>query len=123
MRTKHEDMIEIIDTFEREEGYFAQIGKYFNGKQSIYQFGVTKHGYNTIKRIMQFKPFDKLSQSKYQYYWNYGCGTDDDFYLDIQFEQDNNAKSYPIKADKKIGSNLRWFIEITDSKKIEHLKI
>jgi len=122
MRTKHECMIEILGVLEKDGDFFAQIAKYFDESRYIYQFGVTKSGYNTIKRILQHKPFDTLSQSSYRYYWNYGCGTDEDFYLDVQFEQDKNVKSYPIRADKQLGSNLRWFIEIKNANEIAHLR-
>jgi hypothetical protein len=123
MRTKHEEMIEILGAFEKDGSYFAQIAKCFGGLRKIYQFGITKAGYNTVKRISQYKPFDAKSQSNYRYFWNYGCGTDDDFYLDIQFEQDRNVKSHPIKADRQLGANLRWFIDIKNPVEIEHLCI
>ena len=123
MRSKHEEMIEILGAFEKDGSYFSQIAKYFGGLRKIYQFGITKAGYNTVKRISQYKPFDALSQSNYRYFWSYGCGTDDNFYLDIQFEQDRNVKSYPIKANKQFGSNLRWFIDIKNPTEIEHLRI
>ena len=116
-------MIEILGAFEKDGSYFAQIAKYFGESRKIYQFGITKAGYNTVKRISQHRPFDAMSQSSYRYFWNYGCGTDDNFYLDIQFEQDRNVKSYPIKSDKQLGSNLRWFIEIKDPAEIKHLRI
>ncbi len=123
MRTKHEKMIEILGAFEKNGDFFAQIAKCFGDARNVYQFGVTKAGYNSIKRIFQHKPFNALSQSNYRYFWNYGCGTDSDFYLDIQFEQGNDVKSYPIKADKKLGSNLRWFIEMKEPSEIEQLRI
>ncbi len=123
MRTQHEDMIEVLSAFENDGNFFAKIAKYFGGNKFIYQFGITKSGYNTIKRISQHKPFDTLSQSSYRYFWCYGCGNPEDFYLDIQFEQDKNIKSYPIKSDKQLGANLRWFIEAREPAEIEHLKI
>jgi hypothetical protein len=123
MRGSHEDMVQILDAFEKEGNFFAQIELFVNSQRSIYQFGVTRSGYNTIKRIMQFRPFDPLSQSKYRYYWHYGCGPDKDFYLSIQFEQDNNVKVYPIKADKLLGSNLRWFLKNRNSSEIESLRV
>jgi hypothetical protein len=123
MRTKHEEMIEILGASEKDGNFHARIAKYSGDLQEIYQFGVTKAGYNTLKRIFQYKPFDALSQSDYRYFWNYGCGTDDDFYLDIQFEQDRDVKSCPIKADKQLGSNLRWFADIKTASEIKHLKV
>ena len=123
MRGSHKEMIEIIDSFEKEGLYFVQIALYFGDAKNHYQFGVQKSGYNTVKRIFQFRPFDPASHSKYRYFWNYGHGRNDDgYFLDIRFEQDKNGKSYPIRADEGLGSNLRWFIEIKDKKEIEHLQ-
>jgi len=123
MRTNHKEMIEILNTFEKDEGFFAQIAKYFGESRQVYQFGVSKAGYNTIKRIFQSRPFENLSQSNYRYFWSYGCGTDEEFYLSIQYEQDRNVKTLQIKADKDLGSNLRWFIDIKKPNEIEHLEI
>ena len=123
MRTDHKDMIEILSAFEKDGNYFAQIAKCFGENRNTYQFGVSKAGFNTIKRMFQFRPFDKLAQSKYRYFWCYGCGTDEDFHLDIQFEQGDDVKSYPIRAEKQLGANLRWFLETSESNEMEHLKV
>jgi len=112
-------MIEILDTYKHNELCFALIAKCFGNERHIYQFGISQAGYNTIKRIFQYRPFNNLSNSKYRYYWHYGCGNDQYFYSDIQFEQDNNSKSYKIKADKLFGSNLKWFLEKDNPEEIK----
>ena len=117
-------MFEILKTFEKGGVYYAQVAKYFGNYRYEYQFGVSKAGYNTIKRINQLRPFDKLSNANYHYFWDYGCGTTDGFfYLSIQFEQEKNIKTYSVKADKQLGENLRWFLEIEKPSELEHLKI
>ncbi len=123
MRTEYKDMIEILSAFEKDGSYFVQIAKCFDVSRFIYQFGVSKAGYNTVKRIFQFRPFNTLAQTKYRYFWNRGCGSNDDFYLAIYFVQGGDLKSYPIKADKQLGANLMWFMEIKNPNEIEHLKI
>lgn len=123
MRTNHKNMIEILGVFEKDGSYFAHIAKYCVGMRNVYRFGITKYGYNTVKRIHQHKPFETLSQSKYKYFWSGGCGTQNYFYLDIQLEQEKNIKTCSIKSDKQFGANLRWFIEIENPSEIEHLKI
>ena len=123
MRLAHEEMIELVDVFEKEGEFFAQIAKFFSSERFVYQFGVSKAGYNTVRRIQQFRPFDNISSSKYKYFWAYACGTNDGFYLDIQYQQGKAIKSFPIKSDQQFGCNLRWFMEINDPDEIKHLKV
>ena len=87
MRDNHDGMIEFIDAIEIEEKYFVRISLPLDGK--CYQFGVQKSGYNTIKRIFQYRPFDTLSGKRYRYFWDLSHGTD---------ENELNAKYFPIKG-------------------------
>ena len=91
-------------------------------RKRFYQFGVQKPGYNTVRRIFQLRPFEKIPGLKYRYFWDYGHGRDNDYFLSIRVEQGNNAKSFPLKANELFGSNLLWFSRIKEQTEIEHLE-
>lgn len=123
MRDNHDGMIEFIDAIEVDEKYFVRIALPLGGIKH-YQFGVQKTGYNTIKRIFQYRPFDKLSVNQYRYFWDLSHGTDENgYFIGVRFEQESNYKSFPIKGCEKLASNLVWFSRIESPEEIKHLAI
>ena len=112
MRHTHDGMIEFIDAIKIDGEYFVRIQVPAGG--FTYQFGIGKSGYNTIKRVFQYRPFDKLAAGKS------GKG---EVYIKVLFEQNLKSKSFDIIACKNLASNLVWFNEVKDLAELEHLRI
>lgn len=118
------DNIEILDAFKKGENFFVKIAKNFKGSRYVYQFGVSKAGYNTIKRVFHFRPFNSLSTSDYKYFLNSCGGNGSGFEINVRFEQDNNSKVYSIKSEQKLMQNMLWFMnEVKSTIEIEHLRV
>ena len=122
MRHTHDGMIEFIDAIKIDGEYFVRIQVPAGG--FTYQFGIGKSGYNTIKRVFQYRPFDKLAAEKYRFFYrSAGKSGKGEVYIKVLFEQNLKSKSFDIIACKNLASNLVWFNEVKDLAELEHLRI
>lgn len=129
MRDNNEGMPEIIDAFKENDCYFGVVAITVNDLTKKFRFGLSKQNYLTIRRILQFRPFDKLGGLRYRYFFSGGSyrliNTETlelgDCEITIRIEQNKNGKEFTFPATKELMQNLSWANQIKDFKEAEHL--
>ncbi|MGY0217970.1 hypothetical protein ACWJJH_11395 [Endozoicomonadaceae bacterium StTr2] len=123
MRDNNEGMIEFLGATEVDGQYFAQIAIPVD-KIRYYQFGVQKAGYNTVKRILQLRPFDQTPGVEYRYYWSGECrDSGGEFSIGVRCELGRKCKSVRTKSQELFAYNLLWFSQRESPSEIEHMEI
>lgn len=119
-----DDMIEVLDAFEKDSHYFADFAKRFSDSRFIYRLNLNKSGYDNIKRVLRHKSDDSMSQPGYRYFLKIDGEPDNYSFWITQFELERETvKGYKFKAEKQLCENLRLIIDVNDPNEIEHLKI
>lgn len=121
MRDNHDGMLEFIDAYEKDEHFFAVVE--FRSKK--YQFGVSRHSYQILKRVMQLRPFDMMPGRKYRYFY---AGSqrklgDDAFSMEVRIELDRDATKKVLAVPKDLHTNLLWFARLENTADAEYLEI
>ncbi len=121
MRGNHEGMMELIDTFEKDEHYFAIV----EFRSKTFQFGISQAGYRTLRKIMQLRPFDMMPGRKYRYFYagSGRKGGQDNFVMWVRIELDRDATKEEVAIPKDLHANLLWFSRLENIEDAAYLEI
>jgi hypothetical protein len=125
MRDNHEGMPEILDAFEKDGHYFSIVRLEHNGQERRFRFGVSHHGYLALKRVFELRPFSTMPGLVCRYFFvpSY-CRLDEShMMMTVRVEQGRDGKQMEIEAPRDLVANLKWFIELDDWQKAEHLHV
>jgi hypothetical protein len=116
---------EIISVRESDGKFFLRIRKVINNNSRTFEFEVDKEAYSYLKEILGLKIFDKTPESKYQYHFVLATAKFDNPDIKIgliHIAQGDNADNIVFELPKTVTSNLKWFLELDDFEKANHLK-
>jgi hypothetical protein len=125
MRDTSEGMIEIIDAFQKDEGYFIIISVPKGLERKQFQFGVTPAAYRAVRRILQSRLLDSMPGLKYQYFWDGSMKgkTENKILLGVRCEVEQGGKSIDFEVPHSLAANLQWFNRIEAFVEAEAFKI
>jgi len=121
MRDNHEDMMEFIDVFEKDNHFFVIVEL----QRKRFQFGISRAGYITLKKAMQLRPFDLMPGRKYRYFY---VGSQkkqgaDEFSMSVRVELDRDAGKEELPIPKDLHANLIWFSRLENIADAGYLEI
>ena len=118
-------MPELITTYAREDHYFGVVRKVINGIAGKYEFGMSEEGYKSLKKILEFRPFDLMPGLEYRYYFMSPVGSyhgTGGYQIQILVIQGNDRKAFQFKVPQTLMSNLTWFMDVASADELTHLK-
>ena len=124
MRDTHAGMPEFFEAFQEQEEYFGILGLSIDGNTRVFQFGVTRKGYLTLKRILQTRPFNQMPGLIHQYFLvgsSHSLDELEEHFIHVRVEQGRDAKNIKFQAPEELTANLQWFKEIKDFDEARHL--
>lgn len=126
MRDNHEGYPEIVDVYEREGLSFGVVRVELPDESATFEFGVEAKGYTALKRILQFRPFDRMPNVTYRYFFT-GTYTrkklgQEPVTIWIRVEQGRSSKNFEFDCPTSLASNLRWFEALSDFSQTAQLK-
>ncbi len=125
MRDNHDGMPEFIDVFEEDGHYFLRVKVTLDSESRSYQFGVSKNGYLSMKRMFQSRPFDMMPGLKYRYFY---AGSSKIWEsqlheMSVRIEQAKDATSKVFQVPKDLHANLLWFKRLESFTDASYLEI
>lgn len=125
MRENHKGLPEIISAFERDGQYFGIVSISLAGVAKKYEFGIDQNSYQSIKRLINLKPYGRKRGIKYHYYYSPGAERSDDSsrtYCQIRIEREYQGKEFEIEAPESLIAILMYFFQVKDLKELSHLR-
>lgn len=118
MRDNSECCPEIVDAYEREGLFFAVIRVTLPIESAAFEFGVEQKGYASLRRILQYRPFDNAPGLRYRYFFTGTYGRKvagaEPVTISVRVEYGTKGKNFDFDCPTSLASNLRWFISLTD---------
>ena len=126
MRDNHEGYPEIRDAYEREGLSFGVVRIELSHESASFEFGVEPEGYMALKQILQFRPFDRMPNVPYRYFFTGSYGRkklgEEPVTIQIRIEQGSSSKNFEFECPTSLASNLRWFESLSDFSQASQLK-
>jgi hypothetical protein len=125
MRDNHDKLPEILKAFEREGQFFCVVQLERAGETRSYRFGVSRDGYLAVKRLLELRPFDQMPGLLHRYFFVPAFRVREDAGLveiAIRVEQGHHSKQVEVEAPRDLAANLKWFFELEDWSKADHLR-
>ncbi|MEJ7626160.1 MAG: hypothetical protein WKF35_04815 [Ferruginibacter sp.] len=123
MRDTNENMIELLETSNKDNIYSALIKLSIASEELRLRFGIEHADYGRLKQILEFRPFENTGVARYRYFFalSYRKDTKNQelVHTAIRVEQLDRHKQYEFVVSKKFVSNILWFNSLTDKKDIE----
>jgi len=125
MRDNHDGMPEILDALERDGHYFGLVRLEREGQERRFQFGISRDAYLALKRVFDLHPFEVMPGLVHRYFFvpAYSRLDETRMMMTVRVEQGRDGKQVEVEATKDLVANLKWFIELDDWKKAEHLYV
>lgn len=118
MRDNSEGFPEIGDAYERDGLFFGVIRVTLPTESAAFEFGVEQKGHASLRRILQFRPFDNVPGLRYRYYFTGTYGRKmteaEPVRIHIRVECGTKGKKFEFDCPTSLASNLRWFLSLTD---------
>lgn len=125
MRDTNENMIELLDVSNENNVYSSLIRHQIDKELFKLRFDILASDYGRLKRILEFRPFENAGVAPYKFFFAMSYRNDSDnedfAFISVRVEQLTRHKQYEFNLSKKYISNLLWFNQLTDLKKIENL--
>lgn len=122
MRDNNEHMVELLEVSKADNLYSSIIRHTINGETLKLRFGIETTDYSRLKRILEFRPYEDTGVAQYQYFFALSYRNNPDkegvVFISIRVEQLDRHKQYEFELSKKYISNILWFNELTDKKKL-----
>ena len=123
MRDTNENMIELLETSNKDNNYSAIIKHTIANEELRLRFSIEQADYGRLKQILEFRPFENTGVARYRYFFALSYHKDSEnnglIHTAIRVEQLDRHKQYEFVVSKKFLSNILWFNSLTDKKNIE----
>ena len=123
MRDNSEQLPQILRVMEVDGSYFCVVELRNFGAEKRFKFGVSRHAYEAVLKILHTRPFDQMPGVQYQYYFvpavaklENGMAS-----LSIRIEQGSNGKEFHFTTPKELAANLLWFFQLKNLEDVSHL--
>ncbi len=125
MRDTNEEMIELLDTSNKDNVYSALIKHKIADEDLKLRFAIEQADYGRLKRILEFRPFENTGVASYRYFFVLSYSKDNNnkdlAQTLIRIEQLDRHKQYQFDISRKFISNILWFNSLKDKKEIEQM--
>jgi hypothetical protein len=120
MRDTNRNMIKLIDCYKINDRCFGRVSIHLDNNDIKLKFGIDYDSYLGFKRVIQYRPFDNVTNQSYQHYFSgaYNRHTEE---ITVRVEQGNTHKQFKIKTTKSLIANLLWFQGIENISQVQHL--
>lgn len=124
MRGDYRNHPEIVDAYRRGDLCFAAIALSRGGTQRVFELGISKASYSSLKCVLQTRPFDTMPGVKYRYSFLpiYSRNPGDTATCDVYIEQGQDGRGFGFELPKELIANLLWFDEMQSFLAAKHLR-
>ena len=115
---------EIVDAYERDGLHFAAIRLGRAGDERVFELGISASSHAALRRIFQFRPFDRMPGISHRYFFvpSYGKGDDPERCPGtVRIEQGKEGRDFKFEMPKTLIANLLWFYEMETLEPAKHL--
>jgi hypothetical protein len=125
MRDNHEGLPEIIDAVRKDDRYFCVVALERKGEERRFQFGISRDGYLGLKRVFELRPVGSMPGTKSRWFFvpAYSRLSQNRVRMTVRVEQGREGKQMETEAPLDLAANLKWFLELEDWSKAEHLRV
>jgi len=123
MRDNHDKLPEILDALKEDENFFCVVVMERVEQTKRFRFGISRESYLALKQLLELRPFDQMPGISYRYFFvpNVQRLNDGRVMMTVRVEQGKNGKQIEIKTPMELVANLKWFFELDDLSKANHL--
>jgi hypothetical protein len=127
MRDNHDQFPELLSAYKREGQYFGEITVCINEETRSFEFGLSLQGYQSLIKILSYRPFDATPGIKYHYFFTptiHGTLERETNIrtVNIRIEQGKNGKEFEFELSTDLIANLKWFFELKNFNDASYLK-
>jgi hypothetical protein len=124
MRDNHDGYPELLDAYEREGSYFGAVRVIVAGEVAAFEFALDQRGYLSLKRVLQWRPFEPRGQYRYFFRGNFSKreAASDAVTFSVRIEEVANGKGFDFDGPASLVSNLLWFQSLKDLQPTASLK-
>ena len=125
MRDNHDKLPEILKAFKENENFFCVVAMERAEQTKKFRFGISRESYLALKQLFEMRPFDQMPGILYRYFFVPKIQRSNDGYvmLPARVEQGKDGKEIKVKAPMELAANLKWFFELDDLSKADHLRV
>ena len=126
MRDNREGMPEIVDALEESGRYFGVVQLEREGVHKHFRFGVSQDGYSALKRTLQVRPFEQIAGTRYRYFFVPTTSFHPEsrsLMMVVRVEHGRDGKQVEIESPRDLIATLKWFDELDDWQKAQHLAV
>jgi hypothetical protein len=125
MRDNHEKLPEILEALKENENSFCVVAMERAEKTKQFRIGISRESYLALKQLFETRPFDQMPRISYLYFFVPNVQRLDDgrVRMTVRVEQGKDGKQIEIKTPKELFANLKWFFELDDWSKADHLRV
>ena len=125
MRDNHDKLPEILEALKENENFFCVVAMERAEQTRKFRIGISRESYLALKQLFETRPFDQMSGISYRYFFvpNVQRLNDGRVMTTVRVEQGKNGKQIEIKTPKELFANLKWFFELDDWSKADHLLV
>jgi hypothetical protein len=125
MRDNHDKLPEILEALKENENFFCVVAMEHAEQTRKFRIGISHESYLALKRLFETRPFDQMPGISYRYFFvpNVQRLNDGRVMTKVRVEQGKNGKQIEIKTPMELFANLKWFFELDDLSKADHLRV
>lgn len=106
--------------------FFGAIGVSFESGIIVFEFGVDRAGFNTLRRILESHPLGKMPGQTHRYFsaGSYSREIDGSgpVTFGVRIESDGDGKKFEFEGPKSLVSNLLWFSGLKSAEEAASLR-
>jgi hypothetical protein len=119
-------MPELMGAYERDGHQFAAVRIQLSTEAETVEFFVDPAGYESVRRIIQSRPFEAMPSVVYRYFFagrysRQKLGVDP-VSFGVRVETERDAKTIDFDGPTSLLSNLLWFATIKTAAEVAHLR-
>jgi hypothetical protein len=117
MRENHDGLPEIREAYEDRGQYFAVIQVEVEGTVAAFEARLDALAYGTIRRVLQFRPFEAMPGCEYRYYFVpsvYQVPESDAVEFTVRIEQGPKGKQFRFQGPRHLVAGLMWYFNLDD---------
>jgi len=126
MRDNSIGMPEIVDAYERDSFFFGAIGIAFESGVIVFEFGVDRAGFNSLRRVLESHPLGKMPGQTHRYFFAGGYSRELDgtgpVTFSVRIESDGEGKKFEFEGPLSLVSNLLWFSGLKSAEEASSLR-
>ena len=125
MRDNHDKLPEILGALKENENFFCIVAMERAEQTNKFRIGISRESYLALKRLFETRPFAQMPGILYRYFFvpNVRRLNDSCVMTTVRVEQGKDGKQIEIKTPKELFANLKWFFELDDWSKADHLLV